>query len=131
MSEESSKAGGVVLSLLSDTRIGRILLWFIAALMALVALMLPPGDRKALLILALLPVVGAMVGAFKERRRERSAFMGGLLLRVALAAAGLGLVALLLWLKSRGRKPEAVPPPPLPEVVDELAQLQLEEERVA
>jgi hypothetical protein len=43
----------------------------------------------------------------------------------------MGLAALLFWLRTRGRKVEALPPPPRPEEIDQLVRLEQEEERAA
>jgi hypothetical protein len=131
MSEEGSAHGQVVLGLLSDTRVGRVFLWFIVALLLLFTPVVPPADREVPLLLATIPALLAVVGAVRQRRRERAAFMFGVVWRVALASVVLGTVGLLIWLRSRGRKAEAVPPPPLPEEVDQMARMPSEQERVA
>jgi hypothetical protein len=128
------EALGKVLVAMAQVRIGRILLWILATLLGLMALALhgaPDAIYKVPLAIAVVFATLAVVGARKARRGQRRSPIRWLLPRVALAVAGLGIVALLLWLKGRRRPVEALPPPPRPEEVDELASAALEGERAA
>jgi prepilin signal peptidase PulO-like enzyme (type II secretory pathway) len=121
-----------VLMAVAKVELGRIVLCILATLLGLMALATWGTKVAAVpLILAVVLVVLAVIGAWKSRREKRSSGVLGMLPRVVLAAAGLGIVALLFWLRSRRRQTEALPPPPRPEEIDQLASVELEGERAA
>lgn len=132
MSGSGGEVVGQVLMAVAKVKIGRIVLWILATLLGLMALA-TWGTKVAAppLLLSVILAVFALIGAWKERQEKRSSGILGLLPRVALAAAGLGIVALLFWLRSRKRPAEALPPPPRPEEIDQLASVELEGERAA
>src|SRR5687767_820889 len=106
--------------------LGRVVMWILATLLGLMALATWGSKVAAVhLVLAVVLVVFALVGMWKARQEKRPSPIRWLLPRVALAVAGLGIVALLLWLRSRRRPAEALPPPPRPEEVDLLASVEL------
>jgi prepilin signal peptidase PulO-like enzyme (type II secretory pathway) len=121
-----------VLMAVAKFELGRVVLWILATLLGLMALVTWGTKVAAVpLVLAVVLVVFAVVGMVKARREKAPSPIRWLLPRVALAVAGLGIVALLLWLKGRRRPAEALPPPPRPEEVDQLAMVELEGERAA
>lgn len=128
---EGLKVGAQGLKMAAQVRIGRIVLWVGAALLGVMALAAHPGSRALYVIGALVFVVAATIGAIQARRRNKRGAVAGMVIRVALAAFSLGIVAFLLWLKGRRGKAEALPPPPSPEEIDRLASLELEKERAA
>jgi len=112
--------------------LGRVVMWILATLLGLMALVTWGTKLAAVpLILAVVLAVFALIGMWKARKEKQPSPIRWLLPRVALAMAGLGIVALLLWLRSRRRPAEALPPPPRPEEVDLLASVELEGERAA
>lgn len=132
MSGAGGEVVGQVLMAVAKVKIGRIVLWILATLLGLMALA-TWGTKVAAppLLLSVLLAAFALIGAWKERKEKRSSGILGLLPRAALAVAGLGIVALLFWLRSRRRPAEVLPPPPRPEEVDLLASVELEGERAA
>ncbi|HVG57843.1 MAG TPA: hypothetical protein VNA24_04765 [Hyalangium sp.] len=134
MSGAGGEVVGKVLMGVAQVKIGRILLWIVAALLVLVSFTVPERPDGVLSIpmsLAIILAVFAIVGGLKARRDNGPSPIRWLVPRVALALAGMGVAALLFWLRTRGRKPEPLPPPPRPEEIDELARLEQEEERAA
>jgi len=134
MSGAGGEAVGQVLMAVAQVKIGRILLWIVAMLLALMSFAVRESQQGLISVpmgLAIILAVFAVVGGLKARRERRPSPIRWLLPRVALAVAGLGIVALLLWLKGRRRPADALPPPPRPEEVDQLASVELEEEHVA
>lgn len=134
MSGAGGEVVGKVLMGVAQVKIGRILLWIVAALLVFVSFTMPERPDGGLSIpmgLAIILAVFAIIGGLKARRERGTSPIRWLVPRVALALAGMGIAALLFWLRTRGRKAEPLPPPPRPQEIDELVRLEQEEERAA
>jgi hypothetical protein len=134
MSGAGGEVVGKALVAVAQVKIGRIVLWILSSLLVLMAVALQEaqkGLRSVPMALAFILALLAVIGAIKARRERSPSPIRWLLPRVALAVVALGAVAILLWLRRRRGAADALPPPPLPEEVDQLARVELEQERAA
>lgn len=95
---------------LARFRVGRVVLWFIAAWLTLSAITAQSGSRAVVFFIAVGVALVALIGHFlaeRRRRAERAA------LRTALMLIGLVLVSLFggLWLAFRKKRADEPPPP--------------------
>jgi hypothetical protein len=127
MSGEGTQPVAAVLLGMTEYRLGRVLLWLIAAFLALLALV-PGPDSETLWLLASLPGMLALVStgtAWWKERRE-SSFMPGLLPRLVLGTLLFGAAALLMWWRRRRELAASAPvAPPSAEDVDRWAHAEL------
>ncbi|MFB1484180.1 hypothetical protein [Corallococcus sp. RDP092CA] len=129
MRGEGSEPVTAALVGLTDSRLGRILLWLTTVFLGLLALV-PGPDSGRLWRVAAIPGVLALIGTgtawWKERQRSRSAPIPWLLPRLAMGAMLFGAAALLMWWRRRRElKADAPASPPSAEQVDRWARAEV------